>query len=233
MTTIRLGRGLAAALLAAACAGGQQQTKPQGQAHAEILGETPAAGAAGQAGQDQGQAAAPQAQPGAQQPGAAPQQAASADPFANCRAKLAKQGVAVLECGAVLGVLARVNRKLDQNAVEQNFAAFRKEFPDDAQSERYSRDIAGATGSGLRIWDKTGEPFRAAIVVLPLAPKQTRVISCLVRGSTDWTRCEKVVGTLGEQGVPSNLPGADQLPDSLKQAAPPPQQQKNASASGT
>jgi hypothetical protein len=136
---------------------------------------------------------------------------APADPFMACEV-VPQQGVAVLQCGNIVGVLASYAGELSPTAVEKNFEQFGAQFPKESKRERFTQQLGPHTASGMRVYEQSEvAPFRAELLIVPIDEGNTRIISCAVRGTTLFERCDAIVQTLALWGVPSHVPGFDRL----------------------
>lgn len=137
----------------------------------------------------------------------APADATPSDPFANCKGQL-QQGATVLQCDSVVVVYVAVPARMSEAQIEQNFQSFDQSFPKESTRERFTQEFDGNVGTGMRVFEESQvAPFRAEMLMVPIGENQTKVTSCAVRGSTDFTRCSKIVNTLITQGVPENIEG--------------------------
>lgn len=128
-------------------------------------------------------------------------------PFANCKGQL-QQGATILRCDNVVAVYVPVPARMTEAQIEQNFQQFDGSFPKESTRERFTEQIGNYTATGMRVFEESQvAPFRAEMLVVPTAENQTKVLSCAVSGSTDYTRCTKIVTELVTTGVPADIEG--------------------------
>ncbi|MGA9523445.1 MAG: hypothetical protein WBV82_18415 [Myxococcaceae bacterium] len=132
-------------------------------------------------------------------------QAKPEDPFADCQPS-EKEGVSVLECGDIVGVFVTEKGEMGEEAIAQNLKDFQAQFPPAAKRERFTQKLGDRSGSGIRVIQQLGgSPFRAELFVVPMDSQETRIVSCAVKGSTDFDRCTKMLEALAESGIPARL----------------------------
>jgi hypothetical protein len=134
------------------------------------------------------------------------------DPFAGCEAKQ-QQTATILSCGDVTGAFIPISRAFSPAAVEQNLKTYEGSFPAEATRERFTQTFGGTDASGARVYQESPvSSFRAEMVILPMAANATWILSCIVRGSTNWDRCQKITAEMAQNGVPERVPGAPPPP---------------------
>ncbi len=112
----------------------------------------------------------------------------------------------MLECGDIVGVFATEPDEMGDEAIAQNLKAFQAQFPLPAKRERFTQKLGDRSAVGIRVIQKLGgSPFRAELFVVPMGAQETRIVSCAVKGSTDFDRCTKMVEALTESGIPNRL----------------------------
>jgi hypothetical protein len=164
-------------------------------------GPTPTQAAAATSGATDGGKAAQAASP-----------AAPADPFANCFAKQPQPGIATLDCGQTGAMIANIVGQLTTDQMEQNFAAYAKNFPADAKQDRSTAEIHGKTA---HVFHLKGAADEAQMVILPHGSKHTRLVACHIQDKTPFSRCDQILEQLAVHGIPETVNGSDQLPKYL------------------
>ena len=136
---------------------------------------------------------------------AVPIEAKAKDPFEGCKAE-ETQGVSVLSCGEIVGALANEPGGMEQQLLDRNLEDFQAQFPPAAKRERFTQTLGEQSASGIRVIQHTGgSPFRAELLIIPIDQQQTRMVSCAVRGSTDFDRCARMIEALSSSGIPAKL----------------------------
>jgi hypothetical protein len=133
---------------------------------------------------------------------------APSDPFEGCEAKQQPPTI-VLACGSVIAAFIQLPQSLSPAQVEQNFQGFEASFPEQSTRERFSQKFGDLDAFGARVYENSPvAPFRSDMVIVPLAEGATRILSCRVTGSVDWTRCGRIAAELAAAGVPQRFLGA-------------------------
>jgi hypothetical protein len=136
------------------------------------------------------------------------QAAAPSDPFEGCEAKQQPPAV-VLACGSVVAAYIELPQSLSAAQIEQNFNGFEGSFPQQSTRERFTQNFGALEAVGSRVYENSPvAPFRSDMLIIPLAERGTRVLSCRVTGSVDWNRCGKMTEEMAAGGIPARVAGA-------------------------
>lgn len=141
----------------------------------------------------------------------APTTTAPADPFAECQGGQ-QQGATVLNCGNLTAAYIPVPVAASEQMVEGNFQQFDKSFPEQSTRERFTQTFGEREAKGLRVYEEGAAPYKAALFIVPTGDTSSLVVSCIVKGSTEYTRCEQVTERLVTEGVPQGIQGLPQEP---------------------
>lgn len=142
----------------------------------------------------------------------APNTPVPTSPFANCQGQM-QQGATILKCGNTVAVYIPVPAQMSEQQIEQNFQQFQASFPPESTRERFTQQIGEYQATGMRVFEESqASPFRAEMLVIPTGPSETKVLSCAISGSTDYTRCSKIVTELVTSGVPADIEGLPAQP---------------------
>jgi hypothetical protein len=136
------------------------------------------------------------------------QASAPADPFEGCEARQ-QPPATILACGPVVAAFIEIPQALNAAQIEQNFKGFEGSFPQQSTRERFTQKFGEVEALGSRVYeDSPVAPFRSDMLIIPLAERGTRILSCRVTGSLDWKRCGAITEELGTGGIPARVSGA-------------------------
>jgi hypothetical protein len=135
------------------------------------------------------------------------QASAPADPFEGCEARQ-QPPATILACGPVAAAFIEFPQSLNAVQIEQNFKSFEDSFPQQSTRERFTQKLGDEDALGSRVYENSPvAPFRMDMLIVPLGDRGTRILSCRVTGSLEWTRCGKITEQLAANGIPSRLSG--------------------------
>lgn len=141
----------------------------------------------------------------------APNTTTPTDPFAECQGGQ-QQGATVLNCGSVTAAYIPVPVAASDQMVDGNFQQFDKSFPEQSTRERFTQSFGDREAKGYRVFEEGAAPYKAALFIVPVGEKESLVVSCIVKGSTEYTRCEQMTQTLVTAGVPAGIEGLPEQP---------------------